>query len=47
MKAVDGEETTKENKNNTGTIVIITIGSLILLLVAYLNRTKILNFLRN
>lgn len=46
MKAVDGEETIKEDKNNTGTIIIITIASLILLLVVYLNRTKILNFLK-
>ena len=35
------------SRNNTKTIVIITIISLTLLLAAYLNRTKILNLIRN
>ena len=47
MKAVDGEDVSKEDKSNTSTIIIISLASLILLLVVYLNRTKILNFLRN
>ena len=48
MKEVIGNNIKEgTSRNETKTIIIITIISLILMLVIYLNRTKILNFLRN
>ena len=46
MKAVDGVSIEDDSNNNVSTIIIIIIVSIIVLALVYLNKTKILNFLR-
>lgn len=46
MKVIDSSDIQDDNKNNTGMIITIVISFIIFLLFAYLNRDKILNFLK-
>ena len=47
MKAVIGNNITDSNNSNFGTIIIISIITLALLALLYINRTKIFNLLKN